>query len=236
MQLHRQLHPWDLSPGDAIRLQTELEPEARLDLPPSPVRLVGGTDVAYLKEDGLSLAVVCVLDFPSLKLVEWVAVRRPTPFPYIPGLLSFREVPVLLEAFTLLKAEPDLIFVDGHGRAHPRRFGIACHLGLWLGRPTIGIGKSLLCGCFHEPGMHRGDWSPLVDRGEEIGRALRTRTGVKPIFVSRGYGLPLQQCVDWTLLAGTRYRLPEPIRWADRLAAGAKRSVSTEWCGPLTPP
>lgn len=236
MQLCRQLHPWDLTPGEAIRLQKELEPDSRLDLPPSPIRLVAGTDVAYLKDEGLSLAVVCVLDFPSLTPVEWVAVRRPTPFPYIPGLLSFREVPVLLEAFTLLQAEPDLIFVDGHGRAHPRRFGIACHLGLWLGRPTIGIGKSLLCGSFDEPGPRRGLWSPLLDRGEEIGRALRTRTGVKPIFVSRGYGLPLEQCVDWTLLAGTRYRLPEPIRWADRLAAGAKRSVTRDGRGSFTPP
>ncbi len=238
MQLPPPLHPWDLTPAEAIRLQKQLEPGAQEDLPPSPVRLLAGTDVAYLKQSAVSVAVVCLLEFPSLNLVEWVVVRRPTPFPYVPGLLSFREVPLLLEAFAGLTSEPDVIFVDGHGRAHPRRFGIACHLGLWLRRPTIGVGKSLLCGSYEPPGPRRGQWSPLVEHGEEIGRVLRTRQGVKPVFVSRGFGLPLTECVRWVLQAGPRFRLPEPIRWADRLAAGAKRSLfpPVETGGRLTPP
>lgn len=213
------LHSWNLTPAEAIRLQRELEPLTREDLPLGPVRRIAGTDVAYEPGSRLSLAVVCVLEFPGLQVVEWQVERAPTPFPYVPGLLSFREVPLLLAAFDRLQSRPDLILVDGHGRAHPRRLGIASHLGLWLKRPTIGVGKSVLCGTCDAPETARGSWTPLIHRGEEVGRALRTRERVKPVYVSPGFGLTQDQCVEWVLVTASRFRLPEPIRWADRLAA-----------------
>ena len=141
--------------------------------------------------------------------------RSETPLPYIPGLLSFREIPVILKAFKKLSTLPDLIYVDGHGQAHPRRFGIAPHLGLWLKHPTISIGESRLCGELREPGQRRGSSTQLIPRGEVIGQVLRTRKGAKPIFVSVGYGLPSKECVHWTLAVTPRFRLPEPIRQAD---------------------
>ncbi len=149
-----------------------------------------------------------------------------TPFPYIPGLLSFREVPPILKALKKLSRLPDLILVDGHGRAHPRRFGIASHLGLWLKHPTIGIGKSRLCGEFRQPGKRRGSSTDLVHKGEVIGKVLRTRVGVKPVFVSVGYGLPLEECVSWALAMTSRFRLPEPIRRADHLCRESKAYCS----------
>ena len=158
------------------------------------------------------------------KRVESAVAKSQTPFPYVPGLLSFREIPVILKAIEKLSSLPDLICVDGHGQAHPRRFGIASHLGLWLKHPTIGIGKSRLCGEFREPGPRRGAASNLIHQGEVIGRVLRTRQGVKPIFVSVGYGLPLKECVRWTLAVTPRFRLPEPIRQADRLSEKSKTS------------
>ena len=136
----------------------------------------------------------------------------PTPFPYVPGLLSFRELPPILEALDQLSAPPEIILVDGHGRAHPRRFGIACHLGLWLRIPTIGVGKTRLCGEYEEPGLTKGSASPLRDGSETLGVVLRTRTRVRPVFVSVGYGLPLEACVNWTLAVTPRYRIPEPVR------------------------
>jgi deoxyribonuclease V len=217
------LHRWDITPKEAIALQRSLAGEVRTDLSLGEPETVAGVDVAYLRESNESIATVVVMGLHDLLPIEVAVTRTPTPFPYVPGLLSFREIPPILEAFGKLSQPADLVFVDGHGQAHPRRIGIASHLGLWLDKPTIGIGKSRLCGSYEEPGRDRGSSCDLMDRGEMIGCVLRTRSGVKPIFVSVGFGLSLDVCVEWTLKVTTRYRLPEPIRAADRIAAQSKR-------------
>lgn len=217
-------HAWNLTPREAAQLQRELAKKVRTDLPLGEVRRVAGADIAYSKATGRSYAAVSVFSYPDLEVEETAIFSGVTPFPYVPGLLSFREVPILLETFERLTSPPDLILVDGHGLAHPRRFGIACHLGLWLGLPTVGVAKSRLCGTCEEPGPERGERRPLLDQDQVIGVVLRTRRAVRPVFVSVGYGLPLEVCVDWVLRLSRRYRLPEPVRHADMLAEQAKRT------------
>ena len=202
-----------------MQLQRQLCGQIRTDLSLPAVQRVGGVDVGYAPKSKESIASVAVLSYPDLTLLESSVARLPTPFPYVPGLLSFREVPVILRALESLTALPDLIFVDGHGRAHPRRLGIASHLGWWLQAPTIGIGKSRLCGEFKPTPSQKGKRVDLMHKDELIGHVLCTRTGVRPIFVSVGYELPLEQCVRWTLLVTSRYRLPEPLRQSHRLAS-----------------
>lgn len=228
-----ELHSWDLTPAEAIALQKKLSGSIHTNITLSEPALIAGVDVAYCRRIGESIATVAILQYPGLDLVDFVVARDKTPFPYIPGLLSFREIPPILKAFHLLTVSIDLVFVDGHGRAHPRRMGIASHLGLWLDIPTIGIGKSRLCGAYQEPGKTKGARSDLRDKGELIGTVLRTRRNVKPVFVSVGNGLPLEQCVELTLRVTPRYRLPEPIRQADRLAAENKKAEAG-LCGPAS--
>ena len=216
------MHSWNLTPKEAVQLQRKLKNSIQTDIPFKCPRLVAGVDVAYLPQAKQSIASVVVLSYDGLATVESTVARSDTPFPYIPGLLRFREIPVILKAIEKLSSLPDLIYVDGHGQAHPRRFGIASHLGLWLKYPTIGIGKSRLCGEFREPSQRRGSSTNLIHQGEVIGRVLRTRQGVKPIFVSVGYGLPLRECVRLTLAVTPRFRLPEPIRQADALSEKSK--------------
>jgi deoxyribonuclease V len=218
----KQLHRWDLTPREAIEVQRNLSDRIHTRLILTEPSRIAGVDVAYKKDEGQSVATVAVLAYPSLELVESSVAKATTPFPYVPGLLSFREIPPILEAIQTVSEPIDMILVDGHGRAHPRRIGIASHLGIWLEKPTIGIGKSRLCGSYQEPGQRRGSQSELVHQGEVIGKTLRTRTGVKPVFVSVGFGIPLEQCIEWTLRVTLKYRLPEPIRFADRLAARYK--------------
>ena len=213
------LHSWDVTPKEAIQLQERLRSRIHTDLPLPDPGTVAGVDVGYSRSLGLSVATVAILAFPSLELVESAVATTPTPFPYVPGLLSFRELPPILEALDRLSAPPEMILVDGHGRAHPRRFGIACHLGLWLRIPTIGVGKTRLCGEYEEPGLTKGSLTPLVDGTELLGVVLRTRTRVRPVFVSVGYGLPREARVIWARAVTPRYRLPEPIRQAHNLAA-----------------
>lgn len=212
-------HSWDLTPRQAAELQQNLRAKVRTDLVLSSVGRVAGVDVGYRPRSRESVAAVAILSYPELELVESSRVRLPTQFPYVPGLLSFREMPAILEAVEGLRDPPDLILVDGQGQAHPRRFGIASHLGLWLQIPTVGVAKTRLCGTYEPPGAERGRASDLVHQGEVVGQVLRTRSGVKPVFVSVGYGLPLEDCVRWTLTTAPRYRLPEPIRHAHRLAS-----------------
>ncbi|TCS73062.1 endonuclease V [Sulfuritortus calidifontis] len=212
-------HPWNLSPAEAIALQLDLR--KRVDCTDHPLRLghVAGIDVGF--EDGgrTTRAAVVVLDYPGLRLVEQAVARRPTDFPYVPGLLSFRELPAVLEALTRLTVVPDVILCDGQGIAHPRRFGIASHLGVLLDAPTIGVGKTRLCGRHEEPGNEKGAWAPLQDGGEIIGVVLRTRAGVKPVYVSIGHKLSLTSAIRIVLACTPRYRLPETIRQAHRLAS-----------------
>jgi deoxyribonuclease V len=215
----RRLHAWDLAPREAIALQTALRERVERNDRIGTVRRVAGVDVGFEEEGRITRAAVAVLDVPGLALVEQVVVRVRTRFPYVPGLLSFREAPAVLAAFERVTRTPDLILYDGQGIAHPRRFGIASHVGLLLDCPSIGVAKSRLVGEHRAPANRRGAWAPLRDAGEVIGAVLRTRAGVKPLYVSIGHRVSLETAVRWTLACVTRYRLPETTRWAHRLAS-----------------
>jgi len=219
MHLDR-MHDWDVTPEEAVALQKRLRSLVVSDQPIdlSAVRLVAGVDVSV--KDDVSHAAVVVVTFPGFLLVETALARMPTPFPYIPGLLGFREGPVLEEAFGKLRAEPDVLLFDGMGTAHPRRCGIACHMGLWLGRSTIGCGKTRLVGRHGPVPDERGGFSPMTDRGETIGAALRTRAGTLPMFISPGHLADLASAVALVMACSPKFRLPEPIRMAHK-AAGA---------------
>lgn len=217
MRLHRR-HRWDVTPSEAVALQQELRAEVVADRPLdlARVRLVAGVDVS-VRED-VSQAAVVVATFPSFEPVETVRALRPTPFPYVPGLLSFREGPVLEEAFARLATEPDLFLFDGNGIAHPRRIGIASQMGLWLGRPTVGSAKTRLTGRHAAVPPEKGAWAPLIDRGETVGAALRTRAGTNPVFASPGHLCDLASAVELVMRCSPRYRIPEPIRLAHKAA------------------
>lgn len=216
-------HDWNITPAQAIALQQQLVGEVAYNQPIdlNAVRLVAGVDVSVKPDPNgkdMSQAAVAVLSFPDLTPVETALAQMPTPFPYIPGLLSFREGPVLEAAFKQLQCEPDVFIFDGMGRAHPRRIGIATHMGLWLQKPTIGCGKTRLTGHYKEPLDERGAYSDLVDKGEVIGVVLRTRPGVKPVYISVGHLADLATSIDLIMRSTTKYRLPEPIRAAHNAA------------------
>jgi deoxyribonuclease V len=214
------LHRWPRSPRQAIALQEKLRAKVEGRDRMGRVRHVAGADVAFEKGGAVTRAAVVVLSFPDLELEDWAVARRPTRFPYVPGLLSFREAPAVLAAWRKLRILPDLLLCDGQGIAHPRRFGLASHLGLLLDVPTIGAAKSRLVGVHEEPGNEKGDWAPLVDDGETVGAALRTRAGVKPIYVSVGHRVTLKTAIRYVLACAPRYRLPETTRLADKLSRG----------------
>jgi deoxyribonuclease V len=182
------------------------------------VRQVAGVDVGF--ESELTCAAVAVLSFPDLKLVDQAIARRPTTFPYVPGLLSFREIPAVLDAMSGLRIRPDLLLCDGQGIAHPRRLGIACHLGLLLDLPAIGVAKTRLIGEHDEVPLEKGAWRPLIHRGETIGVVLRSRAGVKPLYISIGHRVSLDTALRYVMACVTRFRLPETTRHAHRLASG----------------
>jgi deoxyribonuclease V len=183
------------------------------------VRHVAGVDVGFEQDGAVTRAAVAVLSFPALKLVEHAIARQPTRFPYVPGYLSFREIPAVLAALRKLKTKPDLLLCDGQGLAHPRRFGLACHLGLLTNIPSIGVAKSLLIGEHGALPQKKGSWAPLQDGQEVIGAALRTRDGVKPVYVSIGHRMSLATAIDYVLRCTTKYRLPETTRTAHHLAS-----------------
>ncbi len=211
-------HIQPASPQAAIALQRELRSQISLQDDFGFVNLVAGVDVGFEDEGATVRAAVVVLKFPTLTVVESAIARLPTAFPYIPGLLSFREIPVLLEAIAKLQTHPDLILVDGNGYIHPRRFGLACHLGLLLDHPTIGVAKNYYLG-EHEPlGETAGDWQPIVHQDETIGAIVRNRTNVKPIYVSSGHRVSLKSAIQYVRACTTKYRLPETTRLADQLS------------------
>ncbi len=210
---------WNLSPEAAAEQQRELASKViERDEFPSPHQ-IAGVDVGFENENTISRAAAVLLTFPELQPIESGVARRPVTFPYIPGLLAYREVPVVLDALAQLKTEPDVIIVDGHGRGHPRRFGIACHLGVLLDRATIGCAKSILVGNAPEPENRVGAWTPLTIRGEVIGAAVRTKLNVKPVYVSIGHKIDLPSAIDLVLKCTTKYRVPETTRYAHKVAS-----------------
>ena len=203
---------------EAVAWQEARRGEVRLESLPRQPRLVGGADASYDRVDKRIYGALVVLTYPDLSLVEEAVLDGPCPFPYIPGLLSFREAPIIVEIWKKLAHRPDVLLVDGQGIAHPRGLGIAAHLGLLLDVPTIGVAKSRLVGEGDEPGKEAGAATPLSWQGQVVGWILRTRTGVQPLYVSPGHRVSLQDCLKITLGCVQEYRLPEPLRRADRLS------------------
>ena len=220
------LHSWQVSPAQALDLQLRLASQVSRSNEVATPRFIAGVDISAGKAQRMATGAVVVLEYPELRLVETEVAQGELDFPYIPGLLSFRESPLVLAACQRLSVTPDLILVDGQGIAHPRRMGIASHLGLLLDTPTIGCAKSRLCGSHEEPGDKPGSYSELVDNGEAIGAVLRTKLGTKPIYVSIGHKVDLETAIYWVLKCCRGYRLPEPTRLA-HLAAGGSLKPST---------
>lgn len=215
----QQCHSWPLTVEEAIAIQTQLQSLVIIEDQLGEVQHVAGVDLGFEEGGAVSRAAVAVLSFPDLQLREQAIARRPTTFPYVPGFLSFREVPAILDALEKVSITPDLILCDGQGIAHPRRFGLACHLGVLTDMPTIGVAKSLLVGKHDELPLEKGSRQPLRHRGEIVGMVLRSRTGVKPLYVSPGHRISLPTAIDYVLRCVTKYRLPETTRWADKLAS-----------------
>lgn len=213
-------HAWDVTPKQAIAIQQQLRKEVITEDRLGEVRHVAGVDVGFEQNNTITRAAVAVLGLPDLQLLDSAIARLPTSFPYVPGLLSFREVPAVLEALEQLSTLPDLLLCDGQGIAHPRRFGIASHLGVLTDIPSIGVAKTRLIGIHAPVPDERGAWQPLLDKGEVIGAVLRTRAHVKPIYVSIGHCVSLETAIVHVMRCITKYRLPETTRWAHRLASG----------------
>jgi deoxyribonuclease V len=210
---------WPATEAAALAEQDRLRGAVMTSGPLAEVRLAAGLDVAYARGSDALVAAVVVLDVATLRVVEQQAVTGVARFPYVPGLLAFREIPAIADALSRLRAVPDVLVCDGYGIAHPRRFGLASHLGVITGMPCIGVAKTPFIGGYDEPANVRGAWSDLHDGSEIIGRVLRTRRGVKPVFVSVGHAVSLDQARDVVLWLTPRYRLPETTRAADRLAS-----------------
>jgi deoxyribonuclease V len=209
-----------MSPAEAIKLQKEMAAEVSRAGKVSRPRTVAGVDISVNRWAKTGTAAVVVLSYPALEPVEIKAVTDSLTFPYVPGLLSFREAPLILAACEELATTPDLLMVDGQGIAHPRRLGLASHLGLFLDIPTVGCAKSRLCGRHDEPGIERDSRAELTDSGEVIGAVVRTRTGVKPVYVSIGHMIDLAEAIRLVLDCCRGYRLPEPTRLAHMMAGG----------------
>ena len=222
------LHGWNVTPREAVRIQLRLRERVELQDRLPRIATVAGTDVALDLGRGRAIAGVIVYRFPEMEEIERVWAERRLTFPYVPGLLSFREIPVLLKALARVRFAPDVIFCDGQGYAHPRRFGIACHLGVLLDCPTIGCAKSILVGTAEGPGRKAGAWTPLVDRGEVVGAALRTRETVKPVYISQGHRISLGRAVELARAVSDGFRIPKPTREADHFVEAVKRGESKQ--------
>ena len=210
---------WPADEAAALAEQERLRPLMRAGgVAAADVRLIAGVDVSYAKDESLVAGAAVVLDAATLKLVDSATATRPVEFPYVPGLLAFREIPALLDALGALATAPDALVCDGYGLAHPRRFGLACQLGVLTDLPAFGVAKTAFIGQYEQPGPERGDWSELVDGGETVGRVLRTQRGVKPVFVSVGHRIGLDAAAELTLALAAEFRLPETTRQADQLS------------------
>jgi deoxyribonuclease V len=215
------LHSWQVSSSQALDIQLRLASQVCRSNEMASPRFIAGVDISVNRAQGTATGAVVVLNYPELRVVETKVVAGKLAFPYVPGLLSFREAPLTLAACERLGVIPDLILVDGQGIAHPRRMGLASHLGLFLNTPTIGCAKSRLCGSHQTPGWKPGSYAEVVDGEETIGAALRTKLGTKPVYVSIGHKVDLQTAIDWVMKCCRGYRIPEPTRLA-HLAAGGK--------------
>ena len=216
----RKLHGWQLTATEAKEVQSRLAARVRRAGRVTAPRFIAGVDVSASRVGEMGTGAVVVLGYPGLEIVEVKVIRGEVELPYMPGLLSFREAPLILRACEQLSTTPDIIVVDGQGIAHPRRFGLASHLGLLLNKPTVGCAKSRLCGIHDVPGDERGSTAELEDGGETIGAVVRTKQGTKPLYVSVGHRIELQDAVHWVLECCCGYRLPEPVRLAHQAAGG----------------
>ena len=213
-------HRWPTDVATARALQEQLSARVIRRDALGPVRYVAGVDVGFEDQGATTRAALAVLSFPALELCDQAISRSPTRFPYVPGYLSFRELPAVMQALDKLTTPPDLLLCDGQGLAHPRRFGLACHLGVITDLPSIGVAKSRLLGSHDQPGARKGQWTALYDSDEVIGAVLRTRSNVSPVYVSIGHRVSLETAIDYVLRCTSRFRLPETTRWAHRLASG----------------
>lgn len=214
-----QLHPWQVSTQEAARIQADLREKVLLQYENSfeSIQTVAAADVSCHKFENILYAAVVIMQFTTLKIVDHYWEIAATQFPYVPGYLSFREAPIIVEIFKKISHPPDVLICDGQGIAHPRGLGLASHLGLFLNLPTIGCAKSVLVGDYKEPGPSKGDQSPLIYQGKQVGVALRTRSRVKPIFISCGHKIGLSEAIRIILHVSPRYRIPEPLRMAHRM-------------------
>ncbi|RKZ34377.1 deoxyribonuclease V [bacterium] len=223
MKINR-IHSWEnLTVDDAKAIQEKLADKIILTGELKQVELIAGADMAF-SPDGIAYAVVVILTFPKFEVVKIYRGKEAVRFPYIPGYLSFREAPLLLKLFAQVENTPDVVMLDGQGISHPRKLGLASHIGLFLEIPTIGVAKSKLVGEYNPPGVEKGQWSWLTYHNEKIGIVLRTRTNVRPVFISPGNMISLESARRWTLKCAPKYRIPEPTRIADRLVAEFKKS------------
>ncbi|BAU12584.1 endonuclease V [Leptolyngbya sp. NIES-3755] len=220
-------HEWALTAeaantmcSEALVIQQDLRQEVITQDQFGAVNYVAGVDVGFEEDGAITRAAIAVLNYPELQLCESAIARRPTTFPYIPGFLSFREVPAVLDALEQLKITPDLLLCDGQGLAHPRRFGIACHLGILTNLPAIGVAKSRLIGTYSEVPDERGAWVPLLHKEDRIGAVLRTRIKTNPLYISSGHRISLESAIAYVMGCTTKYRLPETTRHAHKLASG----------------
>ena len=222
----RALHEWNVTPSEAVAIQKQLREQVELRPLPDDVRLVAGCDISFNKYSDVIYAGIVVVRLPDFEVVERAGVVSRARFPYVPGLLSFRETPSLLEAWERLSIRPDVVALDGQGLAHPRRFGIACHVGLITGVPSVGFAKTRLVGTYDEPDEEAGAFSPLVHRGETIGAVVRTKTRVSPVFISPGHLADVPSSVALALRCTWKYRVPEPTRLAHLFVNELRRAGS----------
>ena len=219
VKTRRTVHSWPSDVESARAVQESLRSQVIREDTLGIVHYVAGVDVGFEDDGRTTRAAVALLEYPALTLRDQAISRSPTRFPYIPGYLSFRELPAVLQALEQLKVAPDLLLCDGQGLAHPRRFGLACHLGVLTDIPSIGVAKSRLTGVHDDPPREKGQWVPLMDKGETIGAVVCTRNNVSPVYVSLGHRISLPTAIDYVLGCTTRFRLPETTRWAHRLAS-----------------
>lgn len=224
MKTNPPLHSWTVTPAEAVALQNQLRQQIRLKPLPTAPATIAGCDISFNKYEETVYAGIVVLRLDTLEVLEEVGVVSTATFPYVPGLLTFREGPALMEAWEKLTIEPDVVMFDGHGMAHPRRMGIATHMGLWINRPSFGCGKTVLAGRFDDPAPERGNWTPMLHRGEVVGAAVRTKNKVSPVFISPGHLIDLPTAIDLTLRCDGGYRLPEPTRRAHLFVNSLRRA------------